>query len=877
MNLRSRDAIKPPKRYDGDKHGAPTPPPSACSEPRGYKSNVRRLAFPTPIVDFNPDLPPAAFPTIDCQQPHKHSAQETAGSSSNITEPMQERAGVGGDFGRQDVADCQYRAATNREKKVGGDGDVSMVDAVYNFSNNAPAAFNFQAGWGHANNPYQLGNSEHGLRSSANLHISDDENEVGMGVYEAAKMSARPLHPVKWSDISPTLQTEIFENLRSVCDFRHAAETLGLSPSEQVKMLAHSTTRKEQIQNENARLKEMRAKQLRALLRMDNSYLKSQKVPGQLVFRNISKKFLDTATRSDPDYSMSQASDILIARKYLRSLDLDPKLAGEWSNNLVTITTTGLADTDEDFEWTGELPVAEEDTHSEHGDTERESSSDSETVPDDSSPPDCSPNPKRQRILDSSLNAAQHILRHRRRESSVSRSGTSRTLPCRAPAHRVGRPQWLQSSRPLLGNFPQPSPLAHEPMVRLKVGAQGAARIQQDIFRSPGVLMQAASQPNVNFADDNAGSANQLPPTWPPQTTLSKDGSSKALKRTLAGPWLYQQNWCETETASRASRLYRDSLAAAKADAQAELRTDSACHISNSIFPYTNLMTPRPSNTYQIEGMTVEPPARWRNSPAGHGGNPETIPTVGANSIPHYMSLSNRPRMEREGPEYSPITPPSIEAQCKQNEKQPHAKKPEDCATLPADSSETLPLLTPISFPSPNNAEALGDLTGTSRSLTTNPEGPSAKQNSLHPAQKSVSPVPELEMTEANRESMGMEIDSVQEKHASSSTETPAPTTPNVNSALFCPKEKPSTPLNSGTTEKLPKRKTRRSGNGWTKRKQRPSSKPTESLASPSTKTTTQESTKKANERSNAAGVEATNSGRRRSTRVIKKAARHSH
>ncbi|KAL2364930.1 hypothetical protein RJZ56_002192 [Blastomyces dermatitidis] len=874
MNLRSRDAIKPPKRYDEDK--CTTPPPLACSEPRGYKSNVRRPAFPSPIVEFNPDLPPAAFPTVDCQQLHKRPAQETAGGSSNITEPMQEQAGTGGVFGRQDVADRQYKTTTNHEQKVGGDGDVSMVDAVYDFGNNAPAAFNFQAGWGYANNPYQLGNSEHRLRSSLNLHISDDENEVGIGAHEAAKMSARPLLQVKWSDISPTLQTEIFENLRSIYNFRHAAERLGLSPSEQVKMLAHSTARKEQVRNENARLKEMRAKQLRALLRMDNSYLKTQKVPGQLVFRTISKKFLDTAIGSDPDYSMSQASDILIARKYLRSLGLDPKLAGEWSNNLVTITTTGLAHPDEDFEWTGELPVAEEDTTiSDHGGTEHESSCDSETVPDDSSQSDCSPNPKRQQILDPSLNAAQHILRHRRRESSVSRPGTSRPLPCRAPTDRVGSPQWLQSSRPLLGTFPQPSPLAHEPVVRLKVGAQGAARIQQDIFRS-GDLMQGPSQPNVNVADDNTVSANQPPPTWSRQASLSKDGPSKALKRTLAGPWLYQQNWEDTEAASRASRMYRDSLAAARADAQAELRTESACHISNPIFPYTNLMTPSPSNTYQIDGARMEPLARWRSSPAGHAGNPETIPTVGANSVPQYMSLSNRPRMEREGPEYSPITPPSIEAQCKQNENQPHTKKPEVYATLPADSSRKLPLLTPTSFPSPNNAEVPGDLIGTSHSLPTNPEEPSAKQNSLHTAQSSVSPVPELEMTEANREDTGMEIDSVQEKHASSSTETPAPSTPDVNTALFGPKGKLLNPLNSGTTEKLPKRKTRRSGNGWTKRKQRPSSKPMESLAAPSTEIA-QESTKKATESSNAVGVEATNSGRRRSTRVIKKAARNSH
>ncbi|PGH08541.1 hypothetical protein GX51_01060 [Blastomyces parvus] len=867
MNLRSRGAIKPPKRYDEDNFTAPTPLPPACSESRGYQSNVRRPAFPSPTVDFNPNLPPAAFPTIDCQQQHKHSAQKTGRSSSNITKPMEEHAGASA-FGRQDVANRQYKATTNRQQEMGGDGDVSMVDAVYGLGNNAPAAFNFNA-----NNPYQLqSNSEHGLRSSLNL--SNDENEIGPSASEAVKMSVKPRRQIKWSDISPTLQTEIFENLRSGCDFRRAADALRLNPSEQVKMIAHSNARQEQVQRENARLNEMRTKQLRALLRMDNSYLKTQKVPGQLVFRNISRKFLDTATGSGPDYSMSQASDILIARKYLRSLGLDPKLAGEWSNNLVTIATNGQADVDEDFEWTGEAPMmAEEDTISDGGDTERESSPDLETAPDDSSPSDCSPNPKQQRARGPKLNAAQQILLHRRRGSSASLSGTSTSLPCRVPTDRAGSPQWLPPSRPFHGTFPQKSSLAHESVVQLEVGAQGAARIQPDTFRSPGNLMQAPSQTPANVAYGNAGSANQFPPPWSRQPCSSKDGDCKALKRSLAGPWLYKQNWEDAEAASRASRMYRGNLAAARAEAQAALRVDSACHQSSPIFPYTNLMMTSPSNTYQMEGVMVEPLARWRSCPAGHGGNPEMMSTVGANTFPQYMSVSNHSRMEKEGPEYSPITPPSIETQWEQNEKQPHWKKLEACATLPTNNSRNLPLLTPTSFPSPYNAEVQGDSTSTSCSLPTNSEGLSTKQNSLDTTQSSGSPIPELEMTEATGESTVMETDHVQEKHTSSSTETAVPANPDVNTALCWPQENISTPLTLGTTKGLPKRKTRKAGNKWTKKKQRPSSKSMESLALAMAETTTQEPTKKATVSGSAVSVEATNNGRRRSTRVTKKAA----
>lgn len=167
----------------------PTPPPPTHNEPRGYGPNVWRPTFPSALVDFNPDLPPAAFPTIDCQQPPKPLAQEVLGSSSNKIGPMQGHGGANIVSG-ESIVDGHHMAKSNHERGMGrdGDGDVSMLDAGYDFRDNAPDKLDYQACWDYVNYLNELENSAEGVTRSMNL--SDDENDVGIGAYEAAGISA---------------------------------------------------------------------------------------------------------------------------------------------------------------------------------------------------------------------------------------------------------------------------------------------------------------------------------------------------------------------------------------------------------------------------------------------------------------------------------------------------------------------------------------------------------------------------------------------------------------------------------------------------------------------------------------------------------------
>ncbi|OAX82094.1 hypothetical protein ACJ72_03556 [Emergomyces africanus] len=909
MKLRGRDAIKPPKRYEEEMFKKRTPQPSVQSQLNGYNPVVGRLAIKSAIVGFNPDLPPAAFPTIDGQQSPKLPTQEVPESFSNMAGRIQEFSGVAG-IGRQNIAEGHYNmASSNQEQGMTGDGDVFMIDSGYDFgSSNALEELDYEACQRDINYLEELWNSAHGARSSMNL--SDDENVVGIGAYEAAGMATSPLRRVKWSDISPILQTEIFENLRSVYDYRQAVEALKLNPSEQVKMIEHSSARKEQIQLENAKLNEMRIKQLRALLRVDNSYLRTQKVPGQLVFRNISKKCLrDTTTNSGPDYSMSQASDILIARKYLRSIGLDPNFAGEWSNNLVTITTTGMTGAYEDFEWTGELLMPEEADISENDDTESYSSPSSETRPDDSSRSDCSPTPKRLRTCVPNLSAAQRILGHRhRRESSVSRTGTIPSLPFRDLRNSARSTHSVQSSRPFQEDITQPAPLSRESVIRLNVGPQRAARIQQDIFGEAGNNMRALSQRQTNFSSNNTSSSNhQTPPLGIFKTMPSLDGTKipcqeipcqleshqpgpgmnggcEALKRSLGGAWCYSRSREETEAASRASRAFRDRLVTAGAEVP---QADSACPGSNPTSSFVNLTMPSPDNKYdisniglsecQFEGPRVESLVGWACSPAEYSEFTETIPTLGKNFVPYYGSPSNHEETERYGPQYSPITPPSISAPCSREEYQTDTSGFAGHEKYPTDNNIGLPLLDMVSLPRLDDVARPNDVIAASCSLSTTTASEKvlvfSTQVSANSMKNPISPVPELEMASVSAESAVMETDIALDKYGPASTETAAPPTPNMDTVLVCHKTQIpdssngelSTPLGLERLEKPMRKKYRKSRNSWTTKRRKASNKAVQSLA----ETTGQGSAKKETKNSVPSFKESGGGrGRRRSERI---------
>lgn len=100
MRLRQRDNIRPPERYGGgdwigNKASGRRGASRATSEtpddlPRQphIPLTARPTAGPPPFIDYNPNSPPAAFPTLDKPRPKEMPPgnNETASSGSHENE-----------------------------------------------------------------------------------------------------------------------------------------------------------------------------------------------------------------------------------------------------------------------------------------------------------------------------------------------------------------------------------------------------------------------------------------------------------------------------------------------------------------------------------------------------------------------------------------------------------------------------------------------------------------------------------------------------------------------------------------------------------------------------------------------------------------------
>lgn len=167
-----------------------------------------------------------------------------------------------------------------------------------------------------------------------------------------------------WADIVPPMQVEIVENMfKGGMSWKHIYTRLDIPRKGRDKFRAFLRTRNQQIRRENGNLAKMRENQLRALMRIDNSDIKSHDVPYQLVLR----RFFGEATQGSmsdrvPDFMLCQAADILAARQYLARRSLSRSLAGAWDHSLVVLRTPDdeASLEPEQFEWKEDLTLAPE-------------------------------------------------------------------------------------------------------------------------------------------------------------------------------------------------------------------------------------------------------------------------------------------------------------------------------------------------------------------------------------------------------------------------------------------------------------------------------------------------------------------------------------
>ena len=161
-----------------------------------------------------------------------------------------------------------------------------------------------------------------------------------------------------WDELNPALQVEIVENMLKTNNWKSTYRKLRLNADARHKIRSFLNTRNKQIRRENKLLAHMRESQLRTLMRIDNSDVKRNKVPHQLVLRKFTKKTTRKLLESEyTDLLMCQAADVLAARQYLHQLGLPRELAGDWGHSLVVLREPNKQGQPgrEEYEWDEDL------------------------------------------------------------------------------------------------------------------------------------------------------------------------------------------------------------------------------------------------------------------------------------------------------------------------------------------------------------------------------------------------------------------------------------------------------------------------------------------------------------------------------------------
>ncbi|KAB8256897.1 hypothetical protein BDV32DRAFT_160884 [Aspergillus pseudonomiae] len=317
--MRLRESIRPPERYESEHFYTSL----------GQKS-LRQHRNPNrpPYIDFNPNLPPAVFPTLDFPRPAVPEAGKCAQSKGEET-----NSGGTLQHGRE-------QPEHYGEDKDSREAGVDLVDIPIN------QVENYVASNGDLN-PVYVKNMA--TMAAADSSASDDlHNETDDIEAHDEDESAHEIPNPKWSDLCPGMQVEIFDNLLQCYTWKDACYRLNLTGEDQEKVGKHIFARNKQMEQEESQMKNMRTKQLRSLLKIDNSARHLQD-SHQFLFRKTSRDTTSHLRRSNrPDYLMCHSKEVMNAKRYLRQQGLSPRYAGDWGNSISPTHPSGI-DQDHDM------------------------------------------------------------------------------------------------------------------------------------------------------------------------------------------------------------------------------------------------------------------------------------------------------------------------------------------------------------------------------------------------------------------------------------------------------------------------------------------------------------------------------------------------
>ncbi|KAJ5301373.1 hypothetical protein N7508_006236 [Penicillium antarcticum] len=463
--MKLRDNIRAPTRY-GEGEGPEIPTPRSALRMRldeGDDDNMELsdLGRPRPVKKrsstskpFNPNLPPAAFPSLDRPQTNPQLrrlilnlpvGKRQSGfrlPPAPTSDPSSAAAAIA-DMPRQ----------RRRVKWAPTTVDHVPLDSLENHvvSNNE-------------SNPVYVRNMAMMAKAALRdpMDTSDEEQDMSMSDNEdlpdPTQLLLDKIPNPKWSELNSALQVEMVDRAMRNMTWRTVCTKLKLGPRDHQKLSDYMDTRNKQIERENKRMEEMRNKQRAVLMNIDNSDTKLFAPPPQLVLQRIMRQVTRESLLDGTNYTdlmLCTSGDVLAARQYLHQHGFPRSWAGDWGDGMVELheSADDCQDPDE-FHWKDNLTV---------------------TAPFDGSKHLVSPavQDRTEFIHDVGLSSSRLIDPRALIRNSADADPTQ--------DWRRYFDHWYPDPQDLTGTSPESSRTTtrHQGIVNLKVGRQKAAQIQQ--------------------------------------------------------------------------------------------------------------------------------------------------------------------------------------------------------------------------------------------------------------------------------------------------------------------------------------------------------------------------------------------------------------
>ncbi|KAJ9243367.1 hypothetical protein DTO169E5_2949 [Paecilomyces variotii] len=645
--MRLRDSVRPPQRLESELFYQPTP-----------QRSLRRATTPArpPYIDFNPNLPPAAFPTLSTpRRPGEIQCQSRENDKRNKDRD--------GDIQMDDASSSPQRTPyRHADRELDDELEGIPIEDMDNY-----LASNGIQNTVYNRNMVIMAESDHESSTSTAVDDMDEDMADSGGGNETGRLDLQPLTDPEWGDLSPKLQVEIIENMLEEHSWPKIISMLGLTFEQDEQTRNHIANRNRQVEEENAQLGEMRAKQLEALMRIDNTALRRNSPPLQLVFRKTSirhRRNLKEGTESD--YLLCKAGEVLTARRFLHKRGLDPLFAGRWGNEMAVLQSSVNKSEPDRLHWRCDMESNLQTVSATPLPFARSPRSDPEV--------ECSPS---LRTNGDDIQTQVDFINGFSMEGTVDPSEL-----------RIRKGDMLSPPKQATAISQQPPP--RHGVLRLRIGVERAAKIRHlDMLaaQTGQGLVDTGSTSSQCITQPRPGGEREQPSRMNHNTSVPQGASSELseqpILRALGGSWSYNSIEENSDVTVTSSGEVRQRLEAARSEACERRRETETPAQSDHQVSISRSSPLQATADFPIRGHSQRPPAPSPGE-AFFESRPELVAkaktftmkipekvkqvqfeesiggSIASSISKHRFPLENPTEANNSdyGPEYSPITPP---------------------------------------------------------------------------------------------------------------------------------------------------------------------------------------------------------------------------